>query len=142
MHTFQKSLEAVLQRLGEVEIGQKTLENAGNIAGTENEILLFRNQLKVCKYTLIYNECIHCLPRKIRAFFYHYNQYIKLNYVIQMAEKHANSFPRNRKYNYSFYISCCMTKAFSCFLKVFLFFLQYQTLDLPLLVLYLKHALF
>ena len=47
MHTFQKSLEAVLQRLGEVEIGQKTLENAGNIAGTENEILLFRNQLKV-----------------------------------------------------------------------------------------------
>ena len=49
MHTFQKSLEAVLQRLGEVEIGQKTLENAGNIAGTENEILLFRNQLKVSK---------------------------------------------------------------------------------------------
>ena len=65
VHTFQKSLEAVLQRLGEVEIGQKTLENAGNIAGTENEILLFRNQLKVCKYTLIYNECIHCLPRNI-----------------------------------------------------------------------------
>ena len=49
VHTFQKSLEAVLQRLGEVEIGQKTLENAGNIAGTENEILLFRNQLKVSK---------------------------------------------------------------------------------------------
>ena len=53
VHTFQKSLEAVLQRLGEVEIGQKTLENAGNIAGTENEILLFRNQLKVCKDTII-----------------------------------------------------------------------------------------
>ena len=70
VHTFQKSLEAVLQRLGEVEIGQKTLENAGNIAGTENEILLFRNQLKVCKYTLIYNECIHSLCRKITAFFY------------------------------------------------------------------------
>ena len=70
VHTFQKSLEAVLQRLGEVEIGQKTLENAGNIAGTENEILLFRNQLKVCKYTLIYNEYINYLPRKIRAFFY------------------------------------------------------------------------
>ena len=32
-----------------MEIGQKTLENAGNIAGTENEILLFRNQLKVSK---------------------------------------------------------------------------------------------
>ena len=73
MHTFQKSLEAVLQRLGEVEIGQKTLENAGNIAGTENEILLFRNQLKVCKHTLIYIECINSLPRnigKIRAFLY------------------------------------------------------------------------
>ena len=47
VHTFQKSLEAVLQKLGEVEIGQNTLKNAGNIAGTENEILLFRNQLKV-----------------------------------------------------------------------------------------------
>ena len=47
VHTFQKSLEAVLQRLGEAEIGQNTLTNAGNIAGTENEILLFRNQLKV-----------------------------------------------------------------------------------------------
>ena len=44
-------------------MGQKTLENAGNIAGTENEILLFRNQLKVCKYTLIYNEYINYLPR-------------------------------------------------------------------------------
>ena len=32
-----------------MEIGQKTLENAGNIAVTENEILLFRNQLKVSK---------------------------------------------------------------------------------------------
>ena len=47
VHTFQKSLEAVLQRLGEAEIGQNTLTNAGSIAGTESEILFFRNQLKV-----------------------------------------------------------------------------------------------
>ena len=62
MHTFQKSLEAVLQRLGEVEIGQKTLENAGNIAGNENEILLFRNQLKV---NLIYKTNI-CSKKNMR----------------------------------------------------------------------------
>ena len=47
VHTFQKSLEAVLQRLAEAEIGQNTVTNAGSIAGTESEILFFRNQLKV-----------------------------------------------------------------------------------------------
>ena len=61
MHTFQKSLEAVLQRLGEVEIGQKTLENAGNIAGTENEIVLFRNQLKVSLLKLIRPKLIYTI---------------------------------------------------------------------------------
>ena len=48
VHTFQKSLEAVMQRLVEAEREQSVLNEAETFAGvTENEILLFRNQLKV-----------------------------------------------------------------------------------------------
>ena len=55
IHTFQKSLEAVLQRLVEAERAQTALSNTSmarmNNGGTatESEILLFRNQLKVLK---------------------------------------------------------------------------------------------
>ena len=53
IHTFQKSLEAVMQRLVEAERAQTALSNTSmarmNNGGTatESEILLFRNQLKV-----------------------------------------------------------------------------------------------
>jgi regulator of replication initiation timing len=55
VHTFQKSVEAVMQRLGEAERTQSALSNtamtAMNNGGTasESEILLFRNQLKACR---------------------------------------------------------------------------------------------
>ena len=53
IHTFQKSLEAVMQRMVEAERAQTALSNSSmarmNNGGTatESEILLFRNQLKV-----------------------------------------------------------------------------------------------
>ena len=53
IHTFQKSLEAVMQRLVEAERAETALSNTSmarmNNGGTatESEILLFRNQLKV-----------------------------------------------------------------------------------------------
>jgi len=53
IHTFQKSLEAVMQRLVEAERAQTALSNTSmatmNNGGTatESEILLFRNQLKM-----------------------------------------------------------------------------------------------
>ena len=55
IHTFQKGLEAVMQRLVEAERAQTALSNTSmarmNNGGTatESEILLFRNQLKVGK---------------------------------------------------------------------------------------------
>ena len=54
VHTFQKSVEAVMQRLAEAERTQTALSNTTmakmNSGGTatESEILFFRNQLKVC----------------------------------------------------------------------------------------------
>ena len=60
VHTFQKSLDAVLQRLGESEMGQNTLSNTActlqpgqTAASLENEILLFRNQLKIQSANLV-----------------------------------------------------------------------------------------
>merc|ERR1719208_325114 len=53
IHTIQKSLEAVMQRLVEAERAQTALSNTSmatmNNGGTatESEILLFRNQLKM-----------------------------------------------------------------------------------------------
>lgn len=45
---FQKGLEVVMQRLQEAEREQSSLKQTNSLAGvTENEILLFRNQLKV-----------------------------------------------------------------------------------------------
>ena len=48
VHTFQKSLEAVMQRLVEAKREQSVLGQVETFSGvTENEILLVRNQLKV-----------------------------------------------------------------------------------------------
>lgn len=52
VHTFQKSVEAVMQRLSEAERAQASLSNTAmstmaNSTATESEILLFRNQLKM-----------------------------------------------------------------------------------------------
>ena len=44
---FQKSLEAVLDRLGDAERGQSTLNTIGANANNESDIQVFRNQLKV-----------------------------------------------------------------------------------------------
>ena len=55
VHTFQKSLEAVMQRLAEAERTQTALSNTtmakmnSGATATESEILFFRNQLKVSK---------------------------------------------------------------------------------------------
>ena len=61
VHMFQKSLDAVLQRLGECEMGQNALSNTASglqpgtqtPAAVENEILLFRNQLKIQSANLV-----------------------------------------------------------------------------------------
>ena len=56
VHTFQKSLEAVMQRLAEAERTQTALSNTtmakmnSGATATESEILFFRNQLKVSKF--------------------------------------------------------------------------------------------
>ena len=53
VHTFQKSVEAVMLRLGDAERAQQNLSNTtmatmtNGGAATESEIQLFRNQLKV-----------------------------------------------------------------------------------------------
>ena len=47
VHMFQKSLEAVLDRLGDAERGQSTLNTIGANANNESDIQVFRNQLKV-----------------------------------------------------------------------------------------------
>ena len=71
IHTFQKSLEAVMQRLVEAERAQTALSNTSmatmNNGGTatESEILLFRNQLKVSNIVL--SSRSHCTASYIYA---------------------------------------------------------------------------
>ncbi|XP_059082484.1 dystrophin-like [Tigriopus californicus] len=47
VHMFQKSVEAVMLKLTEVERSQVTLNNIGANANTESDIQVFRNQLKI-----------------------------------------------------------------------------------------------
>merc|ERR1719510_2453435 len=65
VHTFQKSLEAVMQRLAEAERTQTALSNTtmakmnSGATATESEILFFRNQLKM------QSSCLSPLQRMV-----------------------------------------------------------------------------